>query len=140
MKLSWNEYFLNIAEAVALRSSCERSKVGAVIVDSSHRIVSTGYNDSAAGFPGCESCPRRTSSVCPGSSYDTGPGACVSLHAEQNAILYADRDDVRGSTIYITREPCGGCSKLMVGAGLQLAIWLPAVDGAYGYRYLQNKH
>ena len=122
-RMLWTDYFLNIAEAVSLRSSCERAKVGAIIVDISNRIVSTGYNDSPSGEPGCEACPRRTSGCAPGSSYDTGAGACVALHAEQNCLLYAGRDDVRGSTMYLTREPCDGCWKMLRGSGLSRVVW-----------------
>lgn len=57
----WDTYFLGIAEAVAQRADCTRRLVGAVIVDSDHRIVSTGYNGAPVHAPGCLSsgaCPR----------------------------------------------------------------------------------
>ncbi|QPL15189.1 dCMP deaminase [Rhodococcus phage PhailMary] len=114
----WDTYFLGVAKAVAARSSCERDKVGAVLVDQEHRIRSTGYNDSPAGTPGCELCPRRISGCTPGSSYDN----CVSVHAEANALLYADRKDCVGATLYITRDPCYACSKLIAGAGISRII------------------
>lgn len=122
-KPSWDEYFFEIAGVVSSRSSCERSKVGAVIVDREHRVVSVGYNDAPAGMPGCESCPRRLSGCEPGSSYDTGSSSCVALHAEQNAILYANRQDLHGSSLYITREPCDGCMKMISGTGIDEIIW-----------------
>lgn len=117
MRPDWTVYFLDIAEAVAKRADCVRRQVGAVVVRD-RRIVGTGYNGAPAGEPGCESCPRRLSGVEPGSSYDTGPGSCVALHAEQNALLYTDRLDLVGATIYITDPPCAGCQKLIRGAGL----------------------
>lgn len=120
----WDTYFLGIAEAVAARADCSRRKVGAVVVRD-RRIVATGYNGAPPGEPGCleGACPRARSEVEPGSSYDTGPGACISLHAEMNAIVYAGRDGCVGSTLYITAEPCAGCMKLVRASGLASVVW-----------------
>lgn len=122
-KISRTEYFLGIAEAVSKRSSCERSQVGAVIVDAEGRIVSSGYNDAPKGLPGCEACPRRLSGCLPGSSYDTGATACVALHAEQNAILYANRSDLVRAYMYLTRKPCDGCLKMINGTRIRRVYW-----------------
>lgn len=122
-KPSWSDYYLGIAEAASRRSSCERSKVGAVVVTSGNRVASLGYNDSPSGRPGCERCPRRLSGVEPGSSYDSGRGACVALHAEQNALLFASRRDCEGGTLYITRAPCDGCYRMIDGSGLARVVW-----------------
>lgn len=121
---SWDDYFLGIARAVAERADCTRRKVGAVVVDPQHRILATGYNGAPAGEPGCltaGACPRgreSLQSVSPGSSYDTGPGSCIAVHAEANALLYADGWHLRGATLYCTEEPCGGCARLIAGAGI----------------------
>jgi dCMP deaminase len=61
--------------------------------------------------------------VEPGSSYDTGPGMCIALHAEQNCLLYAFRD-VAGMTMYLTDEPCDGCVKILRGARLGRVLTL----------------
>jgi len=113
----WDTYFLGIAEAVAARSDCERSKVGAVVVKD-RRIRSTGYNGAPSGAPGCATCPRRTSGCEPGAPYDAGATRCVAVHAEANALLYADRADLIGATLYITRAPCENCSKLIAATGV----------------------
>jgi dCMP deaminase len=60
-------------------------------------------------------CPEA---VQKGSSYDTGPGSCIALHAEQNAIMYAGRDGCQGSTMYITDKPCDGCERMIEASGL----------------------
>lgn len=119
MRPDWDSYFLGIAAAVSQRADCSRDKVGAVIVRD-HRIVSTGYNGSPPGGPSCLAggCPRAYSHVEPGSSYDTGPGSCIAVHAEANALLYAGRDGCVGSTLYLTRPPCGGCLKLIEASGI----------------------
>ncbi|QJD52135.1 deoxycytidylate deaminase [Mycobacterium phage MA5] len=119
----WDEYFLIIAEAVATRSDCERSKVGAVVVKD-RRVRGTGYNGAPSGRPGCDTCPRRLAAAVPGvSDYDSGPTRCVSVHAEANALLYADRDDLIGATLYITRAPCPGCQKLIDAAGIERVVY-----------------
>ncbi len=119
----WAIYFIRIAEAVAERTDCRRARVGAVIVDTRNRIVSTGYPGTQAGEPGCldGACPRGqlTAEQCaPGSPYDN----CISVHAEANALLYSDRSRHDGGTMYITREPCHACTKLLQGSGLAHAI------------------
>jgi dCMP deaminase len=117
LRPDWNEYFLGIAVAVSARADCTRRKVGYVLVDTDHRIISTGYNGALPGRKGCLEgfCPRSNSDVAPGSSYDTGPGTCIALHAEQNALLYAYRT-VQGALAYGTDWPCDGCMRLLRGA------------------------
>ncbi|MER7445025.1 deoxycytidylate deaminase [Micromonospora avicenniae] len=143
----WDAYFLGIARAVAARADCTRRQVGAVVVRD-RRIVSTGYNGAPPGGPSClrGECPRGLhfprldaagvaycvcgehewpcpNAAAPGSSYDTGPGACVAVHAEGNAVLYAGRDGCLGSTLYVTDEPCDGCSKLIKASGIARLVW-----------------
>lgn len=114
----WREYFLDIARAVAKRSDCERDQVGAVVVKD-RRIRATGYNGAPSGQPGCLSCPRRTSECAPGTPYDN----CVAIHAEANALLYCDREDLIGATLYITRAPCYACEKLIAATGVEHIIY-----------------
>jgi dCMP deaminase len=57
-----------------------------------------------------------------GSSYDTGPGACISLHAEANALIRAGKLS-RGALMYVTDMPCDGCFKLIHGAGVKMVVW-----------------
>lgn len=118
----WDDYFLAIAEVVSHRADCVRRQVGAVIVKH-NRIVSTGYNGAPAGEDGCLSngaCPRAHSLTKPYTNYDDpkSPGYCIAVHAEANALLYADRANTEGATLYCTDAPCGGCDKLIRGAGI----------------------
>jgi dCMP deaminase len=119
---TWVEYYLGIAEAVSRRADCTRRKVGAIIVKR-QRIISTGYNGAPAGRPGCltsGACPRGKlthTDVAPGSSYDTGSGACIAVHAEQNAILRAGVECI-DAAMYVTHVPCDGCSRLIEGSGI----------------------
>lgn len=124
---SWDEYFLNLADAVALRADCRRGKYGAVLVKD-RRVISTGYNGAESGGPSClgGDCPRGLA------SHDDIPGFkqgnhdysdCISLHAEANCIAYADGDKCRGATIYINAKPCDMCEKLIKAAGIKKIIY-----------------
>ncbi len=126
---SWDQYFLDIAQAVAARAKCTRRRVGAVLVGDDHRIIATGYNGAAPGRPDCleGACPRGRLSYdeVPGlGDYDRpgAPGFCIAIHAEMNAMLFATRD-TKGATAYITDEPCPGCRKALSAAGIVRAVW-----------------
>lgn len=126
MRPTWDEWGLALAKTVALRADCSRRQVGAVLMTPDHSIVSTGYNGAPPGHPGCltsGACPRGVSDVLPGSSYDTGAGSCIALHAEQNALLRATWEDMFGSTLYITDEPCDGCWRMIAGTPIAWAQW-----------------
>lgn len=120
----WETYFQLLAFAVARRADCSRRKVGAVLVGPDHRVISTGYNGSPPGGPSCLAgeCPRASSAVLPGGSYDTGPGSCIAVHAEANALLYADPSRFAGATMYVTDRPCDGCQRLLDGAGVTAVV------------------
>jgi dCMP deaminase len=121
----WDEYFLGVARAVAARADCSRRQVGAVLVDSDRRLRGSGYNGARPGGPSCLAgeCPRGASGVAPGSSYDTGAGSCVAIHAELNLVLYTSPEERKGGAVYVTDEPCDGCLKILLGAGLHRIVW-----------------
>lgn len=116
-RLTWDAWGIELARAVALRADCSRRQVGAVLMRPDHTIVATGYNGAASGEVGCLAggCPRARSGVAPGSSYDTGAGACIALHAEQNALLRASWDEMAGATLFVTDKPCDGCFRMITG-------------------------
>jgi dCMP deaminase len=126
LRPNWYDYWMDVAFAVSKRADCSRRQVGAVIVDTNNRIVSTGYNGSPPGGPSCLAgqCPRAQSNVAPGSSYDTGAGSCIANHAEGNAIIWADPIRLNGATLYITDEPCEGCARLIRGVNITQVHWL----------------
>lgn len=122
----WDRYYLGITEAVAARADCRRRRGALVVKD--RRIASSGYNGAPSGQPGCLAghCPRGLMSseqVAALTTYDQGPGLCIAVHAEANALLYADRGDTELSTLYLWTsvdhsEPCMGCWRLIMGAGI----------------------
>lgn len=128
MRPSWDQWGLAVATAVATRGDCSRpnGKVGCVIVDTHHRIVSAGYTGAAPGQPGCldGACPRAASDVAPGSDYSN----CISLHAEVNAVANGDATRMLGGTAYVTREPCSWCSKVLQAAGVARVEFPPGTS------------
>lgn len=120
MRLSKDEYYLNIAKAVSLRSTCIRRQYGAVIVKDD-RIVATGYNGSYRGAVNCCDtgiCKREEMGCKHGERYEL----CVSVHAEQNALLQCDAVEAKDATLYlygaedgnmIDAEPCMMCARVI---------------------------
>ncbi|MFA6455626.1 MAG: deaminase [Bacteroidota bacterium] len=109
-RVNWNEYFMNIAEQVATRSTCSRKHVGAVIVRDK-TILSTGYNGSLRGAPHCDDI-----------GHDIDNDHCVrTVHAEANAVAQAAKHGVRidESEIYVTASPCLTCFKLIANCGIR---------------------
>ena len=115
MRPALDEYFMNIAEVVATRSTCLRNQVGAVIVRDK-RIISTGYNGAPRNLEHCLDigCIRDQENIDSGTRHEI----CRAVHAEQNAIIQAALHGVstRGATIYCTHQPCVLCAKMIINA------------------------
>jgi dCMP deaminase len=121
----WDDYFLDLADQVATRSTCPRLHVGALLV-LQRKVVATGYNGSRPGLPHCE---------------DAGcllvEGHCVrTLHGERNAyyqfkdlMLTFGVDPIRelvllqGATMYLTHQPCPICRAILEDAGIRSFLW-----------------
>lgn len=115
---SWQEYFMEITELVAKRSTCRRRAVGAIIVKDK-RILSTGYNGAPAGVRHCIDigCLREQLGVASGERHEL----CRGIHAEQNAIIQAAMHGVSiaGGTLFCTNLPCAICAKMIINAGIR---------------------
>lgn len=125
---SWDEYGLEVARTAALRADCTRRKVGAALMLPDHSIVVSGYNGGPSKGPSCLAgeCPRGrlTHAELPADSpYDTGGGKCVALHAEWNVLLRATWEQMKGSTLYITEEPCHICQTIIAGTPIARVVY-----------------
>jgi dCMP deaminase len=119
---SWDEVWMEMADAISKRSRCSRAQIGAVVVSKDQRISSTGYNGPAASLEvegDCINwCPRAQGLTTLDNTYD----ACPSIHSEANALLYVDRSRVEGGTIYITDVACLQCAKLVSNSGVARVV------------------
>ena len=106
---------MELAEKLATRSHCVKAQVGAVLTKDT-RIISLGYNGPPAGTHNCdidfpiEGCPRDSKGSC-----------SLALHAEQNAILYAAKNNVsmQDATLYVTLSPCISCARVIYTTGIK---------------------
>lgn len=138
-----NYYYLGIAKAVAMRSTCLRRKYGAVIVKDD-RIVATGYNGSPRGDVNCVdigTCKRESMKIPHGERYEL----CNAVHAECNALLQCNPNDAKDSTLYlfgferddngnnirITAEPCMMCRRIIRNMRVKTLIGGSGTDGYY---------
>jgi dCMP deaminase len=114
-KPSYEEIYMELAEKLALRSHCVKAQVGAVLTKDT-RIVSLGYNGPPAGTHNCDQeWPQD------GCARDSKGSCSLALHAEQNAILYAVKNNttIDGSTLYVTLSPCIACARVIYTMGIK---------------------
>jgi len=131
-RISKENYYLDIAETVAERSTCLRKKFGAIIVKNDS-IISTGYNGAPRGRKNCDElgiCMRDKLGIPRGERYEL----CRSVHAEANAIIAAPRDQMLGSTLYMAchdaktdtlfpgTSSCMMCKRQIINAGISKVI------------------
>ena len=131
-RVSKHNYYLDIAQTVAERSTCLRKMYGAIIVKNDV-IISTGYNGAPRGRQNCSDlmvCMRDKLQIPRGERYEL----CRSVHAEANAIISASREQMLGATLYMvcvdskTRELVSGtsscmmCKRQVLNAGIETVI------------------
>lgn len=144
--ISWDEYFMGVAQLAGFRSKDPNSQVGACIVSGDNKILSIGYN----GFPvGCSDDEFPWSRE--GEPYDSK--YFYVTHAELNAILNYRGGSLEGSKVYVTLFPCNECAKAIIQAGIRTVVYdsdkyrdTPSVIAsrrmldAAGVRYYQYTH
>lgn len=110
--MNWNEYFINIAKMIALKSKDRKKQVGAILVSLlNNRIISTGYN----GLP---------ASINDDIDWDNRDLVhSMIIHAEMNCILYAN-NKYENSILYSTLSPCKDCIKIIAAAKIKKVIYL----------------
>ena len=125
-------YYLDIAASVSERSTCLRRHYGCVIVKNDE-IISTGYNGAPRGRKNCDDlgfCYREQMDIPRGERYEL----CRSVHAEQNAIISASRNELIDADLYMVGinaktveiEPkstsCMMCKRVVINSGIKRVI------------------
>lgn len=119
---TWDEYFMEVANAIAKRATCNRGRSGCVIARDRTLLV-TGYVGSPKGFPHCDDIGHQMKKV----THEDGSVTehCVrTVHAEQNAISQAARLGVgiEGATLYCRMTPCRVCAMLIINCGVTRVV------------------
>ena len=140
-RISKPNYYLDIAQTVAKRSTCLRKKYGAIIVKND-AIVSTGYNGAPRGRENCSAlgyCMRDQLGIPRGERYEM----CRALHAEQNAIINASREQMMGAVMYVAGEDsktgelipdicsCMMCKRMIINSGIEKVVFRTSPDKFY---------
>ncbi len=115
---SWDDYFLEVADTVAKRATCDRGRSGCVIVKD-RRILVTGYVGAPAGLPHCDEVGHQFKQTIHEDGSITKH--CVrTIHAEQNAICQAAKFGISldGATLYCRMTPCRTCAMLIINCGI----------------------
>lgn len=125
----WDTYFLDIAYMAATRSQCSRRRVGAVLVQGK-KLLGTAYNGAPMGVPDCSDAgcmiveEYEHTLVADGSEQVVKKERCIrTIHAEQNLLLFTDRKDREGSTIYVTDQPCWTCANMIANSGVSEIVY-----------------
>jgi len=112
--ISWDEYFMGVAQLAACRSKDPGTQVGACIVSPEHKILSMGYN----GFPmGCSDDEYPWCREGEDNKY------LYVAHSELNAILNYRGGSLEGTTIYVTLFPCNECAKAIIQSGIKEVVY-----------------
>lgn len=119
---SWDEYFMEVMEAISKRATCDRGKSGCVIVRDKQILV-TGYVGSPKGLPHCDESGHQFKKML--NEDGTISEHCVrTVHAEQNAICQAAKlgISVDGATVYCRMTPCRVCAMILINSGIKRIV------------------
>jgi len=134
---SWDEYFLDLADLAASRSTCLRRHVGAVLVRR-ERIISTGYNGAPRGLGHCLDlgCLRAELKIPSGQRYEL----CRGVHAEQNAIINAAYYGIstEATVLYCTNQPCIICARILINAGILRVVHRGDFEDNLALQFMQE--
>lgn len=115
---TWDEYFMEVANTIAKRATCDRGRSGCVIARN-RQILVTGYVGSPVGLPHCDEVGHLFKQMVHEDGSVTNH--CTrTVHAEQNAICQAARLGIslEGSTLYCRMTPCRTCAMLIINCGI----------------------
>lgn len=119
---TWDEYFIEVMDAISKRATCNRGKSGCVIA-TDNRILVTGYVGSPVGLPHCDEVGHLMKKVI--HDDDSITEHCVrTVHAEQNAICQAAKLGVSlmGATLYCRMTPCRVCCMMIINCGIKRVV------------------
>ncbi|MEE8413757.1 MAG: cytidine/deoxycytidylate deaminase family protein [Dehalococcoidales bacterium] len=119
---SWDDYFLELADAASKRATCGRGRSGCVIVRDKQVLV-TGYVGSPTGLPHCDDVGHLIKSITDENG-ETSEHCLRTVHSEQNAICQAAKRgiSIEGATLYTRMTPCRTCAMLLINCGIERVV------------------
>ena len=120
MRISEHLYYMQVADAAAMRSTCVKKAVGCVLVDVRGKILATGYN----GPPSCfRNCCDLEKPYCENKDVSENNYInCIAVHAEQNALMQcADVSKIEAA--YVTLLPCFQCLKMLLNTKVRTIVF-----------------
>jgi dCMP deaminase len=124
----WDTYFMDIAYMASTRSQCNRRHVGSVLVKGK-KLLGSAYNGAPMGIPdcteaGCMLVEEFELKIVDGKEEVIRKQRCIrTIHAEQNLLLFTDREDREGSTVYVTDQPCWTCANMLANSGVMEIVY-----------------
>lgn len=136
MRISRDEWAIELVKVTAQRATCCRRRVGCVLLNKRGHVLSTGYNGVASGMPHCNhKVGGFFPHACSGAKLPSGSGldSCQAIHAEQNALLQC-RDVYDIHTAYVSASPCMTCAKLLMNTSCQRVVFIEEYPGSLDVR------
>ena len=129
--------YLKVAQELSSTANCIKGKVGAILVKD-NKIIAEGVNSVPKGTTPCteDTCIRKKLNLKSGENQEL----CLVVHAEQNALLDAleKKIEVKGSTLYVTKQPCIICTKMLINAGIKRIVYQKAYPDKYREQLLKE--
>ena len=108
-------YYLQTCLDIANRSTCLRTKIGCLLVKDG-KVIATGYNGAPDNVKPCVECDKANS----GYEHEQGNVFCRGVHAEMRCVL---KSPLEGATLYISKQPCYECTKILIQAKVERVVW-----------------
>ncbi len=135
--LKKDKEYMKYAHTLSSQANCIKGKVGAILVKN-NKIIAEGVNSVPNGITPCteETCIRKKLKLKSGENQEL----CFVVHAEQNTLLDAleKKIDVKNSTLYVTKQPCIICAKMLINAGIKRIVYLQAYPDQYSEQLLKE--
>ena len=129
--------YMDYALELSKQANCIKGQVGAILVKED-QIISEGVNSTPNGIKPCteETCLRKKLNLKSGEHQEL----CFVVHAEQNALINALNKgiNVKDSTLYVTKQPCMICAKMLINAGIKKIYYKKAYPDQYADSLLKE--
>ncbi|OXU16903.1 hypothetical protein TSAR_004475 [Trichomalopsis sarcophagae] len=116
--LDWDDYFMSVAFLASMRSKDPCTQVGACIVNEDKKIVGVGYNGMPIG------CNDDDFSWKKAHESELDSKFLYVCHAELNAILNKNSENVKNCTLYVGLFPCNECAKVIIQSGIKRVFYM----------------